>query len=400
MTSQAIFDDSVAIAPATIAHGLSVTLFSSLGDAEPVWRELEARAVLTPYQRFDWIAAVVASGLEPGHKPAIVALYDNGKPIAMLPLQVGRRFGVACAAIIGTTISNGDWMIIDPAAQSRLGPDVLVAALRQARQKGLAADLVLLMSQPAQWGDIANPVMKLGSAVAPNNLYFTKLAQGEGPYIEQTLPHKRRTNIKRSMRRLTENFGPLVLRHAQTKDEIEAYLEVFLDQRSKRFRQMGVKNIFARQSFKTFFRDAAMTGLTMDRPALRIHVLYAGDEIVATSFGAYGASHYSQYINSTTDGPAARYSLMGVMMSMLIDELRGEGIESLDMGLGDFDYKTDWTASQPSHDSIIAISPLGTIAAPVLGSAREAKRRVKQSPRLWAMARSVLALRSRLKERG
>ena len=40
---------------------LRYDLFETLAAAEPVWRALEARDVFTPYQRFDWIAALLAA---------------------------------------------------------------------------------------------------------------------------------------------------------------------------------------------------------------------------------------------------------------------------------------------------------------------------------------------------
>ena len=42
----------------TGADRLVPCVFTDLETVEPIWRELESRAVTTPYQRYDWIAAI------------------------------------------------------------------------------------------------------------------------------------------------------------------------------------------------------------------------------------------------------------------------------------------------------------------------------------------------------
>jgi CelD/BcsL family acetyltransferase involved in cellulose biosynthesis len=44
--------------PAALSsHGIArLELIADIGAAEPHWRKLEASGVLTPYQRFDWVA--------------------------------------------------------------------------------------------------------------------------------------------------------------------------------------------------------------------------------------------------------------------------------------------------------------------------------------------------------
>ena len=59
------------------------------------------------------------------------------------------------------------------------------------------------------------------------------------------------------------------------------------------------------------------------------------------------------------------------------------------MGLGDFDYKTDWTHRRPVFDIVLPVSALGHGAAPLLRGARAAKRKIKQTPSLWKLARTA-----------
>jgi CelD/BcsL family acetyltransferase involved in cellulose biosynthesis len=377
---------------AATSQSLRAVVHDSIAEAAPAWRDLQEVGAYAPYQRLDWIAAYLDAGFRPGTQVAILTILERDRPIALIPFEIARKFGLRVAQIVGMSISNGDAPVFDPRAAHLLTPKALRDALAT-----LPADIVNFHCVASEVGEHANPLAQLGGNPAPDNLYVNALEPGDAPFIEQSLPHKRRTNIRRSQRRLDEGFGPVKLHRAATPAEVETMLEVFLDQRGRRFVQMGVENIFQRPAFRQFFRQLALEGLDQDRPAISLHALYAGEAIVATSIGTYGPTHYSQYINSTDYGDASRYSLMGVTLSLLVDQLRADGVRSLDMGLGDFDYKTDWTHRRPVFDIVLPVSAFGRVAAPALRGARAAKRKIKQTPSLWKLARTaqsaVVALR-------
>ena len=366
---------------------LRYDVFETLAAAEPVWLALEARAVFTPYQRFDWIAALLAARPLGRERLAIVVVKDGDRPVALLPLVIRSRLGVRTARIVGWDIGNGDWMGMDQGFARKLDRPLLDRLLADiARLTG--ADLLALHSQPESWNGLGNPLLALPHQPAPDHFYTGSLGT-------EHLNAKRIRNIERGRRRLEEAIGPVRLERAATPEAIDAVHAEFLRQRGIRFREMGVANIFAEDWWQAFFKSAARMGLGSQRPVMALHALYAGDQIIATSCGSYCGDHYSQYINSTTDGPAAKYSLMGILLYLLVEELKGEGIRTIDMGLGDFEYKLDWTGQQTVHDSVIALSPAGTMAGAVLQGLRTAKRVIKQNPRLWRLATTIRSLLNR-----
>ncbi|HEY4201241.1 MAG TPA: GNAT family N-acetyltransferase [Devosiaceae bacterium] len=378
------------------AAALSVTVFDSLEAAEADWRAIEADGVLTPYQRYDWIKAAMDAGVEPTGRVAIAIVGTEGRPVAVLPLLVERRLGLATARLMGAHISNSDWLAM------RRGfvptPEQLAAIWAGIGREIGGLDLVSFFNQPQSWQGVANPILALGGDPAPNNFYFETIGPTPVPYIEHRLSQKKRSNIRRGARRLEESFGKLELRQANDVAELEKVHVAFLAQRGERFEQMGIGNVFAEPYFQRFFKLAAINGFGAERPALRFHALYAGDEIVATTCGTYGATHYSQYINSTSSGPAAKYSLMGVLVAELMDELTAAGILTFDMGIGDFEYKTDWTEPQPLYGSLIAVTLRGRVVASGLRSGQQAKRFVKQNPALWRLAQAARLALYRLRK--
>lgn len=289
--------------------------------------------------------------------------------------------------MLGTDQSNCDWLVTLPdftpdAAQLR---DLLA---RIGREAG-GIDILSLLNQPAQWQDKPNAMLALGRSPGASNLYTATIGPTPVPYIEHRLATKRRSNIKRGIRRLVELHGPVrVVRvgDAATLDKVHA---AFLEQRALRFEEMGIRNIFAEPGFMRFFRQLAIDSFDEERPALTLHALYAGDEILATCWGAMAGNHYSQYINSTAAGPAAKYSLMAVLIAEVMDDLTQSGIITFDMGLGDFEYKVEWTEPEPVFHSVIALTARGRIAARLLEQRAAIKRVIKQTPALWSAARAL-----------
>jgi len=380
-------DDSGAAVPMA---PLQVTVFASLEAAEETWRALERTAVLTPYQRFDWIKSLLESRTLGGRRCAIAVIHDaGGGPVALFPFAIVRRLGVRTARMIGTEVGNADWPVIERHAAARLTPAVLRQIFAEIGRQAGGLDMITLHNQPGSWLGLDNPLLAFPHQPGPDHFYFAPITASAAA---DRLNGKRIRNLQRGRRRLEEAMGTVVLRRAEGIEEIARVHAVFLEQRSTRFIQMGVRNVFAEPWFVDFFRRAAVTSLGSDRPALRFHALYAGETIVATSCGTCCGSHYSQYINSTASGPAARYSLMGVLMYDLVAELAAMGITSIDMGLGDFDYKTDWTDKHVVHDSVIAVTPVGRIAAPVVRGLRRLKREIKQNDKLFGLLKRLRAL--------
>jgi len=379
------------------AGSAPVVVHGSLAEAEADWRALEATGILTPYQRYDWVRAVLASGLEHADGVAIVVVRSQGRPVALLPLIIERRSGFSIARLIGSDISNSDWLAFVPGTD--ISPEWLGLVLDEVRELVGALDLVCFFNQPRQWAGHANPVLAVGADPGPNNLYTAIIGPTPAPYIEHRLTHKRRGNIKRGERRLEEMLGRVELRRVTAIDELDRVHAAFLAQRGERFDQMGVGNLFAQQSFVRFFRNLAAEGFSDQHPALCFHALYAGEEILATTCGAFAGKHYSQYINSTASGPAAKYSLMGILVARLMDELNASEIDTFDMGIGDFDYKQDWTAPEPLFDTLIPLTPAGHLAALGLRTSQGAKRAIKQNPRLWGLAQSIRKTLHNLRKR-
>ena len=91
----------------------SVDVVSDLGQAETIWRRLEAQ-FSTAYQRFDFLAAWQRQvGEREGNSPFIVIAYDGDRrPLLLLPLALRLRHGFRTACFMGgkhTTFNLALW---------------------------------------------------------------------------------------------------------------------------------------------------------------------------------------------------------------------------------------------------------------------------------------------------
>lgn len=369
---------------------LTVRVFDSVEAAAPLWRRLEQSAVFTPYQSFDWVSHWLSAQPE-ASEVAIIVVLDGEAPVALLPLALRRTLGLRRASLIGTAIGNSDWLMMTPAMAEVLGGGRIAWLLAQVARAAGGVDILALHDQPPGWRGLANPFLALPHQKGPDHFYFGAL-QANGAF--DRFDDKRLANLQRRRRKLAELLGPVELRMATTPEEIDRVQAAFLEQRALRFAQQGIANVFAEPHFVRFMREAAIAGLGGTPPACAFHALYAGESIVATSFGTFAAGHYSQYINATGAGEAAKFRLIGILMHELFADYARRGATSIDMGLGDFDYKTDWTMAQTAYDSVIPLSPLGRLAAPLQLGLRAARRAIKQNQQLFGLYKR---LRSRLR---
>lgn len=365
-----------------------VDVHAGLEAAEAPWRRLEETGVLTPYQRYDWIRALLDSRPLANTRCAVAVAHDAAGPAVLLPLAVRRRLGVRVATLIGSDIGNADWLIMRRDVAPQLTPAVLLRLFAEAGREAGGIDVLVLDNQPPGWLGLENPLLAFPHQPAPDHLYLAPVAPA-GETGRLSAKHLR--NILRGKRRLAEAFGPVELRRADSIEEIATVHQAFLAQRAARFARMGVPNVFAEDWFVDFFRRAAATSLGSDRPALRFHALWANGQILATSCGTCAGPHYSQYINSTDSGPASKYSLIGILMHDLVIELAAMGITSIDMGLGDFDYKTDWTDRVEVYDAAIGLTPAGKVAGRAIMRLRALKRAIKQNPLLFGAFKRLRA---------
>ena len=156
-----------------------VEIFRDLAGAEATWRSLEGpESVLTPYQRFDLLAAWQNNiGVANGIAPLIAVARDaRRQPLMLLPLGVGRTRGAAIASFLGDKhitfnmpICRRDFLASATAADIETVLDALGAPEQ-------AVDALALTRQPRQWQNFANPMTLLPTQDSVNGCPLMPIA--------------------------------------------------------------------------------------------------------------------------------------------------------------------------------------------------------------------------------
>jgi CelD/BcsL family acetyltransferase involved in cellulose biosynthesis len=391
MTMAAVIESRTAKAPAwsRTSRIASVDIMHDLGEAEAVWRGLEAeRQFFTPYQRFDFLAPWQRQvGERYNLLPFIVVAYDaERRPLVLLPLALSHKRGVRSACFMGgkhATFNMALWDSEFAAAATAADLDALISGIRQWR----SADVLALTQQPLRWRDLPNPMALLPSQASANDCPLLTMVPGAVPATLIGNSFRRRLNGKeRKLQRL-----PGYRYHvAASEADVQRLLEWFLSIKPLRMAEQKLPNVFAEPGFEDFVRSACMAKLASGGHLIDIHALECADEVIAIFAGVADGYRFSMMFNTYTMSGNSRYSPGLVLMRNIIDHYAGRGYRALDLGIGSDDYKRLFCKSdEPILDSFIPLSPRGRIAASAMSGINRAKRLVKHNQALFRMAQML-----------
>lgn len=273
-------------------HRLSAS--SDIAALETDWRALEASALVTPYQAYDWVRPFVETiGRAEAMEFRFVRVEDqHGELLALFPLVIIGRLGTRFAEFIGGKHANYHMALYRRDFAAALDPAATQLLLQEVGAAIGGIDALFLINQPTAWQGIANPPATLAAGQSPSRAYKLALEPGD---CEGTL---RRSMSKHARKKLTTKrnrfaeFGPSELVRAHSDAEIERVLDAFLAQKASRFAQMGVPDPFAPPAIRAFLRQGATR--QPDRPpVIELYSLDLAGRSVATYVGAVQGARFS-----------------------------------------------------------------------------------------------------------
>ncbi|WP_407520921.1 GNAT family N-acetyltransferase [Methylobacterium oryzisoli] len=373
-----------------------VEVFTALEAAEPVWRELEAGrdAVMSPYQRFDWVSAYMATlGRAEGESPLIAVLRDaTGRPRLLLPLAVARRGLVRVARGIGGRHANVHLPLFASREAALAAPAAVTQALRDlGRAHGL--DVFVFANQPLRWDECPNPVAA-GGRPAPSDAYGAQLGTDAEATIKRLFSGEARRKLRQKEKWLAAAHGPLDHRVATGGPEAEATVAAYLTQKAARFAQLGLADPFAEPAARAFLAEATRP----DARVLECHALAARESgrIFATFIGVADARRFSGMLTSfDADPPVARCSPGDLLLHALVRHQIAQGRSAFDLGVGEARYKTnvcDDTIALVGRT--LPVTVRGHLYALGAGGIAGAKRRIKRNRHLHQLAGRLRAARA------
>ncbi|WID96384.1 GNAT family N-acetyltransferase [Bosea vestrisii] len=372
-------------------HRLGVS--SDIAALEADWRALEAGALVTPYQAYDWVRPFVETiGRAEAMEFRFVRAEDEqGELLALFPLVITRRLSTRFAEFIGGKHANYHMALYRPDFAAALDAATTQSLLKEIGATLGGIDALFLINQPVAWQGIANPPARLAAGQSPSRAYKLALEPGDG---EGTL---RRSMSKHARKKLTTKrnrfaeLGPSELVRARGETEIARVLDTFLAQKAARFAQMGVPDPFAAPAIRDFLHRGAI-GSPGHPPVIELYSLDLAGRPVATYVGAAQDKRFSGMATSfDLASGAARSSPGEILLVELIRHKCQAGLTMFDLGIGEARYKT--TICDDSDDLVDTFFPLtakGRAYASYSRAKRALKRRIKASPVALKAAQRVL----------
>jgi CelD/BcsL family acetyltransferase involved in cellulose biosynthesis len=378
-------------------QSLSLTVTPTLAALEADWKDLQDRAAVSPYQRFDladaWVRnAAPGAGLE----ARIGAVRDaTGRIVMILPFGLIRRLGATVGVYLGGSHFNLNMPLVDP--ELRLGPSVAASILDQ-YCAATGADLLLLSNQPKHWKMTSHPFLCLPHYDAPDDVRLITIEDGDfEAYLANQLTRKMRSELRRKTIKF-EEAGVVGAVRASTTEEVERSLAAFIEQKAKRLASQGVDDPFAVPGVKDFLRDAALSGLA-GTGGMEMHAVEANGHLASVRAGARHQDHYAFMVQSfDTEDPLAKYSPSEYLMTEVLADSCKQGVASFDFGVGDGRFKKVWSNDLvPLFNVTHAVTKKGQLYASVMQLSGAAIRYIKRNPRLFSAVQEMRALTARLR---
>jgi CelD/BcsL family acetyltransferase involved in cellulose biosynthesis len=244
-----------------------------------VWEALEPEG--TVFQTRAWLLPLYRIVAPKFHMaPLFVTVSDrsSGRPMMLLPLCIGRKWGLTVIEFADFGITDYNGPLVSPAlnlnaAETQDLWDDICHALPP-------ADIVLLDKVPELVSGRPVPLAQLRWVRRMDmRAWAVALPQTRDEYDRIILKPKDRKEQRRKRRNLVECLGELTLVHAGTESERRTFFEALKKQREARCKEAGYHDLLLDPTFLRFYEAVAYGELG---DVVSLSALKARDRIVAT----------------------------------------------------------------------------------------------------------------------
>jgi CelD/BcsL family acetyltransferase involved in cellulose biosynthesis len=361
-------------------------LFRDLAAVEPIWREFEKAADLTPYQRFDFLRLWHEHiGAKDEVAPLIAAAFGaGGEPLCLLPLGKFSHGPLPVARFFAGKHANYNFGLWRRGVSfSRAFVQRLFDELAKAEPQLAALEL---HNQPYAWHGAENPLLAFPHQPSPSTGYRLKLGESGEAVLARQLTSSYRGRIRGKEKKLAKLSGYRYF-VASSPEEIQRCMDAFFAQKREYMAAMKIPNPFDEPEVDAFLREAAKARV------LEIHALECESEVLALYAGVADGKRLSTMISSYTASENSRWSPGIITLSHAVANAADRGFEIMDLGVGEAEYKFVYCDEKEElFDSFIPLSSKGHAIVPLLRAQAGLKRFVKSTPVLWRAAKTVRGL--------
>lgn len=375
-----------------------ITSFATddLWSVEAVWRRLQAGGIESPGQSFDFIRQWVEHRQVPReHQCYLVGLVD-GEPVALIALHRKRVRGVPVLTWFPGANVGCYAPVSNYGRLAALGPKGRELLWQTMFSHASGADVVYLRSIPVEVGGHHGLFDELGSTLAVETVYRSQFNTWEE--CDRLQRSKSRRKHDRQQGDRLAAMGEVSFEELREGDDMEGAIQTLFQQRSARFKAMGVRDFFVWERLVGFYQNLATPGSGVD---VRLHVLRLEGEIVAVRYNVVHNDRMFCLISSMSDDPAIQNGSPGKQCLMrVMQTVFDQGIRLFDMGSGFTDEKRHWCNVQtPLRQHYIGLSPRGALIVQAHQTFQKTRAAIKANRQLKALARGMRSLLDRATSR-
>lgn len=367
---------------------ISIRIHLGLDSLSSRWQQLEVCTATSLHQSYDWCREWLAAH---GTTPLVIEAVIDGRTELILPLEMKWMGPVRVARFIGAAFSNLNTGLFELGFSGHR-PD-LIGAIRTAASPH--TDVLVLENMPLAWRGVENPLANLPMTPNTNSSFQLELDRSFEATLAKLNASKRMKKFRASNRRFLEAGG---YEHvvATGADVAGDMLDLFFKQKSARFENQHLPDVFSDPMTRAFFLRLAQLPQQGPNYALQLHALcLKGDhdrKTVAIAGLSRKGDHVICQFGSIDDSIIPNASPGDFLFHLIIEQLCKDDIGVFDFGVGDQTYKRAWCNIETNqYDFMLPITARGEAYARAHRLKTHAKRYIKSRPALYGLIQRVRA---------
>lgn len=377
--------------------GVRISVYRSVAEAEPAWREAERHGTCYAFQSYPWLSHwYTCLGRPAGIVPCLVSVEDAaGGLLLFLPLAIEKRRGLSRLVWLGGELTDYNAPILGPALAPFCREVPFPALWAWIKTQLPSFDVVHFTRQPESIEGEANPMLELGRIPHPRSAHAVRLPGAWDELYGRTCSTKTRQTDRRKERRLGD-FGEVVFEPAVAAERAGPILEAMFAFKRRRYQRMGARDLLARPGFREFY--AGLAGDGRGGPSVQLSALTVGGQVAAVHWGLVSRGRFYYLMPAFDEDGYGGTSPGAVLYRRLLQWACENGLHTFDFTVGDEPYKERWCdLAMPLWDHVEPNGAAGRIYVAQAAAVRRARSLVLAHPALARCYGGLKRLARRLK---
>lgn len=363
--------------------GLDLRMSERLDEVRETWTALEAQGVEFPGQKLALIESWIAA-LNIAQSDCIFLVAElGGQPLALLPLRRTRSMGARVVTWFTGDHLGASAPLVDRAALQRLSIEARGELWTRMLSMVFGADLIHLPDVPVRLAMEAGMAKTFNVSLAADSVYQSQFASWAECDAERRNKHKRKVDRQQGAK--LEAIGTPTFETLHAGAEANALIDTMFDQKAARFRVQGIRDPFAAQEIRAFYKHA------FKKAGGVLHVLRLDGEPIAMRYNLAAGEGLFSLVSSMSmceriqGGSPGKQNLLRVMQGVF-----EAGYRFIDMGRGENDEKRLWCNQSVALANLhYALTPMGQLMMAGHGARERVRDTIKNNETIFALAKRL-----------